>query len=207
MSENPTPDEVRASIVPKSDQLNADDLVAGPITVTITKVRKGDKEQPIIVEIEGHRPYKPCKTCRRVMIAVFSDDPKLWVGQRMTLFSDPDVTWAGVRVGGIRISHMTGIDKPKTFLVTQSRGKRSEVMIQPLAGLSQSDAEQIAQAKVDIAEADTQERLKAVGFVLKQKPKAVQDAVRGDYAMRQKELAAPPRQREPGEDDEPQQAT
>ncbi len=83
MTENPTPDEVRASIVPKSDQLNADDLLLGSITVTITKVRKGDREQPIVVEIEGHQPYKPCKTMRRILIASFSDDPKRWVGQEI----------------------------------------------------------------------------------------------------------------------------
>ena len=131
-NENPTPDEVRASIVPKSDQLNADDLLLGPITVTITKVRRGDKEQPIVVEVEGHQPYKPCKTMRRILIAAFSDDPKHWVGQQMTLYCDPDVMWAGVKVGGIRISHLSGLDEPRTFMLTKSRGKRSEVTIHPI---------------------------------------------------------------------------
>ncbi len=132
MTENPTPDEVRASIVPKSDQLNADDLLTGPITVTITKVLKGDREQPIVVEIEGHRPYKPCKTMRRILIASFSDDPKHWVGQQMTLYCDPDVMWAGVKVGGIRISHLSGLDDQRTFLSTQSRGNRIKVTIRPI---------------------------------------------------------------------------
>ena len=202
-TENPSPEEVRASIVPKSDQLNADDCVAGPITVTVTKVRRGDKDQPLIVEIDGHRPYKPCKTMRRVLIATFSDDPKKWVGQRMTLYCDPEVLWAGVKVGGIRISHLSGLDKPKTFLITQTRGRRSEVTIKPLSVLSPEDVEQVEQAKADIAAAETLESLKAVGFVLKQKAKPVQDALRGIYAARQKELSEPPRQREPGEDDEP----
>ncbi len=127
-----TPFEIRASIVPKSDQLNSDDLLTGPITVTIENVRRGDKEQPIIVEISDHRPYKPCKSMRRILIAAFSDDPKKWVGQRMTLFCDPEVSWAGVKVGGIRISHLSGLDKPKTFMLTQTRGKRAEVTIHPL---------------------------------------------------------------------------
>jgi len=132
MSSHPTPEEVRASIVPKSDQLNADDLVTGPITVTITGVRRGDKDQPVIVDIEGHRPYKPCKSMRRVLISTYSDDPKGWVGQRMTLYCDPDVKWAGVKVGGIRISHLSGLDKPKTLLLTHARGKRAEVTIKPI---------------------------------------------------------------------------
>ncbi len=129
--QHPTPEEVRASIIPKSDQLNADDLIT-PITVTVTKVRSGDKEQPLIVEIEGYRPYKPCKTMRRILIATWTDDSALWVGQQMTLYRDPDVLWGGVKVGGIRISHLSGLAKPKTYIVTQSRRKREEVLISPI---------------------------------------------------------------------------
>ncbi len=136
MSDNPTREEVLASIVAKSDQLNAEDLITGPVTATITGVKRGSKEQPIIVEIDGHQPYKPCKTMRRVLIATFSDDPKLWIGQRMTLFCDPTVLYAGVRVGGIRISHLSGIEKPQTFLLTKSRGKKAEVVILPIEASS-----------------------------------------------------------------------
>lgn len=202
MSNEPSREEVVKSIVPDSTQLNAEDFTTGPQTFTISGVKRGNKDQPIQVELsECNRVYRPCKTCRRILIAVFSDDPKAWVGQRLTLYCDPDVLWAGVRVGGVRISHMTGIDKPKTFLITQTRGKRSEVTIKPLVAISAEDAEMIAQAKTDIAESGTTEALKAVGFVLKQKPKQVQDAVRSIYAARQKELSEPPRHREPGEDE------
>jgi len=189
-NENPTPEEVRASIVPKSDQLNADDLLTGPITVTITKVRRGDKDQPIIVEIEGHRPYKPCKTCRRILIAAFSDDPKKWVGQQVTLFCDPEVLWAGVKVGGIRISHLSGLKNPRTFMLTKSRGNRAEVTIHPLR--PPDVGEQIDEALAKISAAETEESLKAVGFVLKQRPKTVQDAVRASYTKRLKTLRDPP---------------
>ncbi len=133
MTDKPTPDEVRASIVPKSDQLNADDLLTGPITVTITKVSRGTKEQPIYVHIDGgHQPFRPCKSMRRVLIAVFSDDPLHWTGKKLTLYCDPDVLYGGVRVGGIRISHMSGLDNPRTFMLTKSRGNRSEVTIHPV---------------------------------------------------------------------------
>ncbi len=142
MSEHPTPEDVRKSIVAKSDQLNAEDLITGPITVTITGVKRGDKEQPIVVEIDGHQPYKPCKTMRRVLIATFSDDPKRWVGQQATLYLDPTVTWAGVKVGGIRISHLSGIDKAKTFLLTKSRGQKAEVVIRPIERPSPSSVSQ-----------------------------------------------------------------
>jgi hypothetical protein len=185
---DPTPEEVRASIVPKSDQLNAEDFLAGPVTVTITGVRKGDKEQPIFVDLAGYpgRPYKPCKTCRRILIASFTDDPKAWIGQRMTLFCDPNVTWAGVKVGGIRISHLSGISEPRVFVLTQTRGKKTEVTILPVK--SSGDEKYIADVLSEIAKAETHEMLKAIGFMLKEKSKQIQDAVRSAYAARQKEL-------------------
>lgn len=188
MSNQPSEEEVRASIVPKSDQLNSDDLITGPITVTITGVRKGDNEQPIIVDIDGHRPYKPGKTCRRILIAQYSDDPKKWIGQRMTLYRDENVQFAGVRVGGIRISHMTGLDKPKTFVVTVSRGKKAEYTIHPLT-MTASEQAYIADARQEIEAAETMEVLKAVGWILKEKSKAVQEALRPVYAAKQKELS------------------
>jgi len=189
MSNGPTQDEVRKSIVAKSDQLNSEDLIAGPITVTIEGVRRGDKDQPIIVEITGHQPYKPCKTMRRVLVATFSDDPAKWIGQRMTLYCDTNVLWAGVRVGGIRISHLSGIDGPKTFLLTQTRGKKAEVVIQPLPPeLSPEDQAYIADAKKQIASSDTVEFLKGVGLLIKGKPPAVQEAVRAEYVAKMAEL-------------------
>jgi hypothetical protein len=96
---------MRTTIVPKSDQLNADDLLTGPITVTITGVRRGSVEQPVIVDIEGYegRPYKPGKSMRRVLISAYGDEPKQWIGKQLTLYCDPEVKFGGVKVGGIRI--------------------------------------------------------------------------------------------------------
>ena len=185
---DPTPDEVRASVVPKSDQLNADDLLTGPITVTITKVSKGDADQPIIVELEGHRPYKPCKTMRRILIGAYSDDPKEWVGKQMTLFCDPEVKWAGVKVGGIRISHLSGLENPRTFMLTHARGKRTEVTVHPIGCLSPEDRKFIEGTKLDIAAAQSIETLQTYADALKQKPAAVRDALRATYGQRLQEL-------------------
>ncbi len=194
MNENPTPDEVRASIVPKSNQLNADDLITGPITVTITAVRRGDKDQPIIIELDGLRPYKPCKGMRRILIAAWGDDPKRWVAQLMTLFCDPEVKWAGVKVGGIRISHLSGLEHPRTFMLTKSRGKRSEFTIQPITpsgaalAFTPKDQEYIDTARKELEDAVSMNELKGYGAMLKEKSKAIQDALRPVYAKRQKEL-------------------
>jgi hypothetical protein len=61
------------TIVPKSDQLNAEDLLTGPRTFTITEVRKGSAEQPVdihLAEFPG-RPFKPSKTVRRILVSAW----------------------------------------------------------------------------------------------------------------------------------------
>jgi len=192
MNENPTPEEVRASIVAKSNQLNADDLITGPITVEITGVTRGDKEQPVTVAISGgHQPYKPCKTMRRVLIAVYSDDPKLWIGQRMTLFCDPSVVFGGVRVGGVRISHLSGLAETKTFMLTKTRGKKEAVTVHPIAAISPEDQKYIAAATEELNAAESLEELQGHGEMLKTKSKAIQDAIRPAYATRLKALKQP----------------
>lgn len=126
---------LRDTIVPKSDQLNADDLLAGPITVKITGVHRGDTaEQPISIDIDGgHQPYKPCKTMRRVLIAAWGDDGREWPGRSMTLYCDPEIKFGGVKVGGIRISHMSNITSRMALMLTTTRSKRSEYIVEPLA--------------------------------------------------------------------------
>ena len=69
---------------------------------------------------------------RRVLIAVWGDQGADWVGESMTLYCDPAVKFGGVAVGGIRISHMTGIDKPVDLMLTTTRSKRSVYTVQPL---------------------------------------------------------------------------
>ncbi len=51
------------AIKPKSDQLNADDLLTGPRTITITEVvNRETPDQPVWIRYEGDggKPYKPC---------------------------------------------------------------------------------------------------------------------------------------------------
>lgn len=126
--------DLAKTIIPKSDQLNADDLIAGPITITITEVRGVDGDQPIAIHFEGdnRKPYKPCKSMRRVMVHAWKSDGNAYVGHRMTLYSDPDVAFGGIKVGGIRISHMSHIDHEMVVPLTVTRGKRSPYTVRPL---------------------------------------------------------------------------
>ena len=62
---------MKSTIVPKSDQLNADDLINSEMTLLITNVDIVGGDQPVIVRYENDngRPFKPNKTMRKVMVA------------------------------------------------------------------------------------------------------------------------------------------
>ena len=123
-------------IAPKSDQINADDLIGGPRTITITKVtgNEGNAEQPVNVffENDNGKPFRPCKSMRRVMVKIWGADASQYVGKSMTIYRDPKVKWGGMEVGGIRISHMTGLDKPEVMALTETRSARKPYTVQPL---------------------------------------------------------------------------
>jgi len=132
---NPTTTvDLSETITPKSDQLNADDLIAGPLDITITDVTKGSREQPAIIHYEGEagRPYRPCKSMRRVLVGMWGKDGKAYVGKTLRLFRDDSVKFGGDIVGGIRISHASHIDAPFPILLTTTRAKRTQYTVQPL---------------------------------------------------------------------------
>ena len=126
--------DLTKSTEPKSDQQNFDDYVAGPKTVTITEVKQGTPDQPVevhLVEFPG-RPFKPSKSMRRVLVAAWGVKSDVYAGRQMTLFGDPTVKFGGQAVGGIRISHLSHIDKPLTVALTVTRGKRAPFVVQPI---------------------------------------------------------------------------
>lgn len=130
--------DLTETVKPKSDQLNADDLLSGPITVTVTKVSKQSTEQPIAINYDGDggRPYYPCKSMRRVLIELWGKDGSQYIGRSMTLFRDTKVTWAGAEVGGIRISHMSNIDSKRTLSLTASKQSRKPYIVLPLGDIA-----------------------------------------------------------------------
>jgi hypothetical protein len=126
--------DLSKTIKPKSDQLNADNLISGPMTVTVQSVSlSGQDDQPINLHLGGGlQPYKPCKSMRRLLIVAWGKDGNNWVGRSMTLFNDPSVTWAGQKVGGIRISHVSAIEESISVALTATRGKRKPYTVEPL---------------------------------------------------------------------------
>lgn len=121
------------TIIARADQLNADDLISGPITVQITSVSKVSKDQPIVIGISGGRqPYKPCKTMRRILVDVWGTKGQEYVGKYLTLYRNPDVLFGGEKVGGIEISHMSGLTRPRELTLAVTRGKKKKYVVQPL---------------------------------------------------------------------------
>jgi len=123
------------TVIPKSDQLNADDLIGGQYkTIKITKVSLLAGEQPIAINYDGDngKPWKPCKSMRRVLINVWGGDGNKYIGRSLTLYRDDSVKFGGVDVGGLRISHMSDITEPKTMAITATRANRKPFTVKPL---------------------------------------------------------------------------
>lgn len=127
--------DISQTVAPKSDQLNADDLIGGPRTIKITRVSKmSEPDQPIAIYFEGDggKPYKPGKSMRRVLLRVWGADGTTYAGRRMTLYRDDAVQFGGVAVGGIRISHMSGISSAVTMALTATKARRVPYTVKPL---------------------------------------------------------------------------
>jgi hypothetical protein len=126
--------DLSKTIQAKSDQLNADDLMGISKTIKVTKVSLLEGEQPISIHYEGDegKPFKPCKSMRRVLVRVWGNDGNAFVGKSMTVYRDDNVTFGGAAVGGIRISHMSGIDEPVVMSLTATRKSKKPFTVKPL---------------------------------------------------------------------------
>jgi hypothetical protein len=126
--------DISSSTAPRSDQQNYDDYIAGPRLVTVAEVKQGSAEQPVevhLVEFPG-RPYKPSKSMRRVLVAAWGAEASAYTGRKIRLYGDPEVTFGRDKVGGIKISALSHIDKPMSISLTVTRGKRAPFVVQPI---------------------------------------------------------------------------
>ena len=127
--------DLSKTIKPKTDQLNADDLVGGSITIKIRDVKIIESPvQPVSIFFDGdnNKPYKPSLGMRRVLVQLWGEDGNIYVGRKLTLFRDDNVKFGGEEVGGIRISHASHILKATRVLETVSKGKRKPITIHPI---------------------------------------------------------------------------
>lgn len=136
--------DMTSVIVPKSDQWNADDFIAGPLTFKIRDVQiKAGEEQPVNILFEAsNKAFRPCKSMSRCLVSAWGADARKYIGRSLTLYRDPTVKWGGLEVGGIRISHLSDIDGPKQMMLTATRGSRKPHKVQPLTDAPKAIATQ-----------------------------------------------------------------
>lgn len=174
--------DMSATIVAKSDQINAADLIGIRRTITVREVRiKAGDDQPVTIMVEGDRKaFRPCKGVRRLLVRVWGPDANKYIGQSLTIYCDPTVTWAGKEEGGIRVSHMTGLDEKIVEYMRTSREKTKPYEILPLQVEQRADkaatwaAEQIAAANAaadtEALDALTSKGAKAMGKLQSDRP-------------------------------------
>lgn len=157
--------DLSKTIIPKSDQLNADDLIAGPLTILITGITGGSAEQPVVVNYEGDngRPYKPSKSMRRILVALYGNDSAACIGKHIKLYRDADIKFGGDAVGGIRISHADGIDRPLVMALTLKRGQRAQYRVEPLPAEQPKQPARDLQTLCDIGDSKAGEGLESLG--------------------------------------------
>lgn len=138
--------DISHTLVAKSDQLNSDDLITGPVTVQITGVTvRESSEQPVDVHLTGgFRPWRPCKTMRRVLSHGWGNDAEQWKGRWLVLYREAAVKFGGDEVGGIRVRAMSHIDHAIKVNLNSSRGKKQmhhvEIFVPTNGGTKQDRA-------------------------------------------------------------------
>ena len=123
--------------VPESDRLNGDDLLHGEKLITITGVVRylDPKRNPAFYlnyEGDSGRPFKPCKTQRRIITQLWGEDGNLYIGRQLRLYNEMTVVYAGKETGGLRVNGMTDIQGTATIKVSEARGKKKTYTIEKL---------------------------------------------------------------------------
>lgn len=138
--------DMSSTIIAKSDQINAADLIGTSRTITVKEVRiKAGEEQPVSIMIEGDKKaFRPCKGVRRLLVRVWGADANKYIGQSLTIYCDPSVTWAGQEAGGIRVSHMSGMDEKIVEFMRTSRAATKPYEIFPLGSEPPANKRQTA---------------------------------------------------------------
>jgi hypothetical protein len=138
--------DLSKTIIAKSDQLNADDLI-GPRRPSPSSRSPGTRSsRSASCSPSGRatdRSSRPRRS-QRILAYCWGSETDDWPpGRAMTLFRDEKVKWAGEEVGGIRVSHLSHIKGPQKIALQESKHKKTLHTILPLpdappAGMQES---------------------------------------------------------------------
>lgn len=125
--------DISSMLIGKSDQLDNVDLISGPRDFTITDVKRRDGEQPLDISLaEYDRVWRPGLTMRRLLAAIWGRDASVYVGRRVRLFRDPEITFGKDKTGGTRVSHASHLERTVTVSLPASKGKFKAHTVEPL---------------------------------------------------------------------------
>lgn len=157
--------DISDTLAPKSDQLDAVDLLGGPPRIfTVKDVSRGNSEQPVQISlVEFPRVWRPGKTMRRVLAHCWGSDASKWVGRQVELFCDTEVVFGGEKVGGTRISRLSHIDKPMSVPVILKKGRSGGYKVDPMPAAAAPVDPRIADLRAEwpTATPDRQAEIKA----------------------------------------------
>lgn len=128
--------DISQVIAPDSDEMVAADLIGSPPKVfTIAEVTETTRDNKRVanIRLEGFpRPWRPGKGMSRVMADNWGVETQGWIGRQVELYGDPDVYFGKEKTGGVRISRLSHIAKPKTTRINPRGGKNGTWSVDPL---------------------------------------------------------------------------
>ncbi len=133
-------DDLSRTIDPNSDQINADDLIAGNKIIRIRDIKMTEgRDRPMWIYFYGDKgkPYKPNITMRKLLIYAWGANRHDWIGHSMELYNDPETVFGGKKVGGIKVKRISHITKEIRAMLQTTRGKRADFVIGVLPEYSQ----------------------------------------------------------------------
>jgi hypothetical protein len=162
--------DITDALAPVSDQLDAIELAA-PRTFTIdTGSRLGQREGKTVAEIrlvDFPRVWRPSKGMLDALVGAWkTTDATQWVGHSLTLYNDTEVMFGREKTGGVRVSHVSHIDKPMTVTIRAGSGRTKPWRLQPLPDAqtkpSRKAAESVAPTAAQVAACTDRDELRAM---------------------------------------------
>src|SRR3546814_4161704 len=80
--------------------------------------------------------FRSCKSMSRVLVSAWGPDANAYSGRSLTLYRDPKVKWGGMEIGGIRVSHMSHIERDMVMALTATRSEEHTSELQSLMRIS-----------------------------------------------------------------------
>src|SRR3546814_12888811 len=84
----------------------------------------------------------------RVLVSAWGPDANAYSGRSLTLYRDPKVKWGGMEIGGIRVSHMSHIERDMVMALTATKGKRAPYTVKVLAAQKEQPKQSVDPAEI-----------------------------------------------------------